>query len=378
MIVGAGASWPLPQTPHLTNIVCNQRVPISDTVTSSAYQSGHIVPLFECLRRARPRPELQNFETLMAAAWEIIGLEPDATGPSWISRALPNLSLQQIQSLCATGLSQAAHLIAVELNRCTEDIVRQGETPAIVPLLDQITEIGPTVVATLNYDDLAKKGCNPFYDGFSEDGTFDHEFACKVTNKNILLWLHGSIHMNVNGPVQREVATSSRRMGEIFWEERVDNALHGWVQGFRDSAINFPVVIAADKPRQLLRTPFLDYWHVLNRSLDSAKALIVIGYGGQDYHLNGILQDAVMRRGSDLRVVWCTSASSECDVLSVLARVFPTLINGYCPREPVVVGKSLQRIVQPTPIQPLPPLWVNPDGIDDLRDRVNQLLNIIT
>lgn len=379
-VLGAGASWPLPQTPKLTAIVCELCVPISDFVGSVYYQKGVVVPLFRVLQQGRP--DLQTFEALMAEAWEAKRLlERGGQVAPWLSHALPDLSVREASSLLATSLGQAAHRVGIELKRCTDTLERRQTLPAIVPVLDQIAKVGLTVVATLNYDDLAQKGDTRFYDGFASSGdqrAFDHEFALQATRtQNTLLWLHGSIHLNVEVPTPGLHATSCPEVGELFWEADADRALRGWVQGFRNDGISFPVVIATDKPRQLLRTPFLDYWHVLNRSLDSAATLLVIGYGGGDEHLNGILQDAVLRRGSDLRVVWCTCASSETEVLSVLYRVFPTLINPYCPREPVVVGKSLQQVVNPSPGIQLPKLWVDPDGVDDLRTNIGRLLGII-
>ena len=75
--------------------------------------------------------------------------------------------------------------------------------------------------------------------------------------------------------------------------------------------------------------------------------------------------------------MWCTKESAEDTVLSVLFRVFPNTINPFCPREQVVIGTSLPQIVAPPEGSGLPQLWIDPDGVDDLKTNVERLLSII-
>jgi hypothetical protein len=360
VILGAGASSSVPKTDteSLTKVIVDARY---------SNNNGEY-PIYEWLRDLDSSNT--TFEKLMAEAWRFkeeirrTGSIPDA-----LRGYMPGWEPPCVNDLLGKALSEAAHHIGMHLYEALQ--ANQGPA-SVTDFLDDIARQSRMIVGTLNYEDLIVRGNTTYNYGYT-DSLFDYYFSQQSMEAQAgqpsLLWLHGSIHLN------RQFA--SERPGELAWMHDAKASLRGWVQGFRDNIFDFPIIIATDKPTQLIQTPFLDYWYVLNHALRMTKVVVVVGYSGNDEHLNRLLLDAATVGQRNICIVWSTKANSGDDVLKTLVKVFPTLINPYCPLESIAPGRSLQPLINPPASVPCPRLLVDMDGICDLASNVDSVLDLL-
>ncbi len=352
VILGAGASWPLPMTQELTDRL------LARPDTTMGYK------LYEAIRETVPG--VNTFEDIMAALQDAAMATQRRKQPPWWTSLESRLPAGLgVGAACTRGLIDAAHYIAIAVTRPAPDGPAEPYQAAICR---ELPSEGRRFVATLNYDDTVLAGPNAYYDGFAHGAggsSFDDQFSKKVCcESEVLLWLHGSTHFNINSEVDNQ---PNRQFGRVFWDDDSVAVVSGWAGAVRNEMFDLPLVIGADKPRQILRRPFINYWAALSDFAGNVDRLVVIGYSGGDEHLNHILQNIVMWGGDDLKVVIGTRAASWDDVKSTLCKIFPSLFNvyGLANCEPASPGGSLQRVL-PSLLVTIPEVWVDLDGVQDL------------
>lgn len=286
LVLGAGASWPLPQTAKLT-----------DELVGRADANGF--RLYEAVRDLLPG--CRTFEDIMAGLWDVAtALQRGRALPPWaegLETLLPPGT--SLSSAVKNGVVGGAHYVTIRLARASEAVVvsHQGRVART------LARRGRLVVATLNYDDTLLSGGPPLYDGFGHGvGTseFEQGFAVRVRRTpRALLWLHGSVHFNIQNPFPKP----DLRSETVFWNDDAIAVTQGWSGAIYDDMYELPIVVGTDKPRQILRRPFVQYWSALSDVAREVDRLVLVGYGGGDAHLNHILQNIVMWRGNRLRVV---------------------------------------------------------------------------
>lgn len=347
IVLGSGASWPLPQTHQLTQ-----------GLLSLDFQWPGFM-LYDHVHRLTGGTF--NFEDIIAALWDLaLALQHHEAPPKWAVRLAKHfLKNQDLRGIAAPGAAVAARRIASQLSNAPKPgVSHQGK------VCGTLASNGPTVVATLNYDDSLLASFGTFYDGFHHgQGTsdFDDQFSERAWQRqNVSLWLHGSVHFNIHGhsPVPHPQA------GRIFWE---DTPSVNWSGAVRNDLLDIPLVIGSDKPRQILRPPFIHYWSALSAFAGTVDRLLVIGYGGNDPHLNHVLQNIVLWHGNQLRLVICTSVHQWTAALPTLFKLFPGLFNAYVLpfTRAAVPGGSLQKILAPK-VPNWPEIWMDLDGVQDL------------
>lgn len=351
LVLGAGASWPLPQTPQLTTELVDRRLS----------QSG--LPLFQVAQSSAHGETFEQIMSVLADAQRGDAYMQKSHG-DFASNVRSMLSPGgTLQATCVDGFLEAAHYIAIRLADEGRRIEGSHQARIARALLPQ----GRTIIATLNYDDTVLSG-GPFaYDGFEHGGgqsEFSPMFSSEASVKDaLLLWLHGSIHFNIHGPAGRP----NCQMGRIYWDDDEGRTVHGWTGAVRNDMFDLPIVIGSDKPRQIMRSPFLQYWSTLLDCAPFITRLVVIGYGGSDEHLNQVLQNIVMWQGRRLKLVLVTRGSSWDECLPAFSRAFPTLFNRYAPCTPAQPGSSLQKVISPpTWLESVPEVWADLDGVQDL------------
>ena len=297
VILGAGASSPLPLTQELTDDLLAQADP------DTGFRLNEWI--------LKTVPSVSTFEDIMdCLADVVIAIDKDTPPPSWALDLEQQREGPNLRETCRLGFINAAHYIEVAL------VKAQGRIPLHVES-DQATicsklsagSAGRLVVATLNYDDSILTDSTAYYDGFDHSqnyASFDVRFSERVRRQSkALLWLHGCTHFNINGGTD---GLPGIPLGQVFWTGDALQAARGWSGAEHNGRLDLPLVIGADKPRQILRAPFINYWATLSDFATVVDRLVVIGYSGGDEHLNRILQNIVKWRGAELKVVISTKA----------------------------------------------------------------------
>lgn len=362
VVLGAGASWPLPVTSALTkNLVDNYQFQPSNPSSLLGFN------VFNLLQSAG----FTNVEAMMGEIWNTFDRIKSGSIPNWLR---PYATSPDVGEMLFDSFLDGAIWSLNLLHQCESSY---DGRPAIATILDTVLGSGRTLVATLNYDDFVLQTASPMFDGFDRSGTrstFTTSFTrAAQQHEHGLLWLHGSGHFNLQYPMGTGVAVPP---DEVYWEDDVSTNLRQLRGHTFGGDIELPIVIGIDKPRQLLRPPYVDYWSVLWESIRYVDNLVVIGYSGADQHLNRVLMNLVLRRGSNLKVVVCEYSATWANLAPMLGNVFRTL--PMLPARPGPVrGTSLQKVIDKCP-NTRPAVWADIDGVEDLAQHVDLLSSVLT
>ena len=139
----------------------------------------------------------------------------------------------------------------------------------------------------LNYDNVLLNILPDLSNGFnSETGFFDKtEFY--NNNWNFCYHLHGSIHFNMTN--------KGFETHEIIWEDDINEKFNTRSSernvNFTSEGnyhLNSTIISGLNKANQLLRTPFRQYYMKIDNLINQSDAILFIGYGFNDMHLNKI------------------------------------------------------------------------------------------
>lgn len=366
IILGAGASWGIaPSTADLTKRLREMQIPLSDNVNSPDYNQEP-QPLFETLDPSGKK----LFEELLAEALTRGETFPVSRDNRWI-----------------TAFAQGAQAMALEVTKKMQEYAKRpcGSAAPSVTLLNLLGTYA-TTVASLNWDDLPLHSNVMWYDGYEhtkEESRFDPEFLWNFNrHKHRLLWLHGSIHYN------RPAVEELRKNPVDFayrWFLDAESALHGWSQGLETDPSGhlipqFPIVTGSYKPAQMFSRPFFDHWSALYKDLLKTEVLMVVGYSGQDPHLNSLMAEAIRYNARLRDVVWINKASEPVDQTDIeLGKTLPIVF-----RDVEYLFPSLKPLTSLHELQLLHSsktgrrTWVALGGIDELvSQHADTLLKIV-
>ncbi len=140
----------------------------------------------------------------------------------------------------------------------------------------------------LNYDNVILSALPDLSTGFNhQTGEFD---TTKFYNPkwNFCYHLHGSVHFDM-----RDVNGIDNH--PIFWQQDLKSKFHPGA-GQRNinqtssgiKHLNSNIITGLDKPNQLLKIPFKQYFGKLDKLAYEADSFLFIGYGFSDIHLNKV------------------------------------------------------------------------------------------
>jgi len=314
--VGAGASkdFGLPDVAEIGEILAqraNELYPLAQDPGSSLYSecarlmSGH-------LRQGRDYQSSSNFEQVLyqlqrLATWHsnaAYGL--NRANVLWQPQILPKV-LEAGRSVPTDGrvlhtlANQLVDVIVDEMVMRCACIDPRSELEDLSKFLSALREHFEIAVLTLNYDNLFEKVAPDLFTGFDHSGSFDPPAILMREPWDLLYHLHGSIHFTM--------ARSDHELHEIQWcmHPRKSHDVHGTGRSTQNSGenVDFPtsiIVTGLEKPQQLLREPFRTYYAQGSRLVHQADAVLVLGYGFADAHVNALLK-SVRRRPRPVVVV---------------------------------------------------------------------------
>lgn len=188
---------------------------------------------------------------------------------------------------------------------------------------------------TLNYDNLVTQVCPDLFTGFNKStGTFEPSSVYERQEWGLIYHLHGSVHFDMQGEPPLD-------MHAIKWNPDLNSTFTGnsFGRNSQDTAegIQMPtsaIVAGYGKTSQIQRVPFRTYYSQIDRISDSADAILFLGYGFNDLHLNNCFHS--VRKGTVKKpVVIIDWAADDQDPMQIrhdewshnLCKTIP--VNGY-------------------------------------------------
>jgi SIR2-like domain len=318
MVVGSGASidFGLPTVGEVGKIASDgvqSQYPLADVPASNLYQ--YIEERIQGYWKASlPMPPREpHFEDVLYAIFALAAAYPAGvftsplaalirTGPfpdiNFFDRQRKTVGRDELHLL---GLAAVDAIVDGFRQRCattqTSKAVEFAELQALVTALKGDFDIA---VVTLNYDNVMHRAFPGIEIGFDPSTRrFDEKRIFRRTGWACMLHLHGSVHFDM--PFDAAVA-SARDLHEIQWQPNINgpfaqNASGRSSQKSQEGA-DFPtsvIVAGYGKPTQILRQPFRTYYSELDRLVDGCDALLVVGYGFGDTHVNAALNNFRVR-----------------------------------------------------------------------------------
>ena len=140
-------------------------------------------------------------------------------------------------------------------------------------------------VINLNYDNVILTAMPEFTTGFDEvSGAFDRSQLYNA-DWNFCYHMHGSVHFDMRG--------DGMQLHRIFWNDDLTSRFmsnssgrsgHETAEGLWH--LSTSIIAGLDKTNQLLVEPFGPYFMAVDRLIYEADAVLFMGYGFSDKHLN--------------------------------------------------------------------------------------------
>jgi predicted house-cleaning noncanonical NTP pyrophosphatase (MazG superfamily) len=156
---------------------------------------------------------------------------------------------------------------------------------------------------TTNYDNVLTTILQDNNTGFSGD-RFDRDLLLNNEKWNYGIHLHGSVFFDMQIRTNNGVPD----LHKICWNDDLSRENQN---SFGSSYNNTPeglftvssnIIAGYDKTNQILREPFLSYYMLLDKLVYESDAILFIGYGFQDNHLNSIFP-FIRENGTNIRKV---------------------------------------------------------------------------
>ena len=141
-------------------------------------------------------------------------------------------------------------------------------------------------VLNLNYDNTAIETTGSKFTGFSK-GEFDSASISADESWDFTYHLHGSVHFNL--------VPRSTNLHTIVWKDDLTGVFHPVSSvggsGMTTTEHLFSTIITGqEKLIQIQREPFISYYEDVGRRINGADAILIVGYGFNDPHINNFFK----------------------------------------------------------------------------------------
>jgi hypothetical protein len=346
ILLGAGSTMNLyrnevadgkPSTAEITKHVVNWPLPAA-VISSPPIRHSKLVepfllprdvPIFPLLYRALSRDFDQvDFELVLHAIEELEPLVNSSLDrPRTVDRNRPVLSsfveLVHAYDLVSDPalLVRARQIIISEVHKALTSSPIPARQLPIECLLQALADRFRIAVFTLNYDDVADRSFERWFDGFSgeqetspggrfwvaqafDSRTFD---GWRNASDPVLIHLHGSVRFGY-------LTNDPWRLARFSDASAAGQTLNRGPDNYRAGA---PIISGLKKLDKLIYNPdpFGYYYRAFIDSMLECNRLLVIGYGGRDDHINTWLEQFSHRHSESARTVWITRLTTH-DALS--------------------------------------------------------------
>ncbi|GJD32713.1 hypothetical protein PMNALOAF_3990 [Methylobacterium adhaesivum] len=325
IVVGAGASldFGLPSVSDVDRILDARAAalyPLASDPTSNLYR--YCRNEIDAYYKASPKPALRNWTNFEEVLYQLNLLSPYFGDPSHVRGSNALLSPVDLPDVLVSGAKRAVdsdiiksltsalidELVDSFIDKCSNlPSIKSREIAEVNNFLSVLRKEFDVGIMTLNYDNVFEQADPNLFTGFDPaTGVFDASSVFARGQWDFVYHLHGSIHFAMTG-------TSSAMHG-ITWRKipTKDAAVHASGRNLQDTAEGTdypisPIVAGYGKTNQTLRQPFRTYFAQANRIIHEADALMFIGYGFGDLHLNAVFSDISNRRRPTLVVDWASN-----------------------------------------------------------------------
>ena len=155
-------------------------------------------------------------------------------------------------------------------------------------LLHEIGKDYDISFVTTNYDNILTEIFPDPNTGFDENGVFQRAQLYNDLRWNKGIYLHGSVHFDME-------ERPSGGLHKIYWKDNLNSRFEhnafgrsGMYTTEGNQILSSVIIAGLDKTNQILKEPFLQYYMMLDRLAFEADAILFIGYGFNDWHLNSV------------------------------------------------------------------------------------------
>ncbi len=305
LVVGAGASvdFGMPSVAkvgEILSLMAQQRFPLQSDSSTNLYDrvAQEIESYWATVSKpglAR-KPHFENtlYGLLVLSSAYPNGIFTSPLGGLVVPKPLPDVrwfgrtDTKVDESVLSNLITDCADTIIDEFrHRCRDLAVsRAAELGQMRLFLAELAAEFDVAVITLNYDDVVYR-CSPGISvtGFAADGRFDDQPIFERRSWPCCLHLHGSVHFDMQ--------IEGNDLHAIYWRENLSGSFSQNAGGrssvYSDEGVIFPqsvIVAGHGKTSQILRRPFRTYYSEVDRLVTSSDALLCLGYGVGDEHLN--------------------------------------------------------------------------------------------
>ena len=304
IVVGAGSSvdFKMPSVSGVDKLlreVALQNCPLADDPSRSLYDHVHktVSDFWIANDPGGKRGSGPNFEGILYALYALAGTEIAGVLTSALPalvdpKPLPDIMhLGRRSSVAGSVLNEVTsdlvdHIVKTFREKCSHaDTHPAPEVAEFRGFLLALQEEFKIAVISLNYDNLIYRALPDLDTGFDIGGSgiFDQGRIFSSLSWSKLMHMHGSVHF--------DYISHRRDLHEIVWREDLASMFRSAQFGRTSSpeGVEFPtstIIAGLGKPAQLLRTPFRTYYSALDRMVFESDALLIMGYGFGDHHLN--------------------------------------------------------------------------------------------
>lgn len=228
---------------------------------------------------------------------------PNPRRPLWAALVNPSPALMSNGNgpKMALAATQACYRV---LKNISQHCDKREHAPTLPSLVRGLRRIGRKLVLntfSLNYDDMPLwQNHIRFRTGFVEKGgdpqPFDPGRVVVGGATHTFYQMHGSVRFALGGLHGQDIVQFASRLaaGEKHWLSS---------GGQSSSRLNAPMITGRHKTEEMLREPFASYHHAFWAAARQINRWLIIGYGGQDQHINQALTSARRLHGSRFRCV---------------------------------------------------------------------------
>ena len=248
---------------------------------------------------------LLNFENILFTIQSLAELDKDHTWAQYRNRLSPFIDLKKFPPIRNyLGKEQDANGddFAVLHSRLVDNLLdhfrkqcqdlsskKHKEVQQLRSFLTSLKDEFGLGIINLNYDNVVLSALPDLKTGFNAAGEFDRSILYDQS-WNFCYHLHGSVHFDMK-------STEGQPLHRIFWNKDLhavfasnSSGRSGNFSGEGIMHLSSNIIAGLDKANQLLREPFANYFMQLDRLIYEADAILFIGYGFADQHLNKAFQ----------------------------------------------------------------------------------------
>lgn len=171
---------------------------------------------------------------------------------------------------------------------CRGNILHSSELSDYVEFFRRLRERFDVGIYNLNYDTVASTAWPEAFNGFDELGFFDPLTVGRRQAWGFVYHLHGSVHHCIGHKLARPWIVWKGNLDEQFTDRGVSPV--DMAQDFR--AIPLTTLISGGfKLEQILTEPYQTLYSTFVRHVHEADAILIIGYGFGDLHVNRAIQN---------------------------------------------------------------------------------------